>query len=51
MEAAPKVDGRNMIMVLAPDKRAQQASQAHKKPGGDNGSSPVPADGNETQEG
>src|SRR5687767_3399387 len=25
VEAAPKVDGRNMIMVLAPDKRAQQA--------------------------
>src|SRR5438270_5658846 len=24
VEAAPKVDGRNMIMVLAPDKRAQQ---------------------------
>ncbi len=23
VEAAPKVDGRNMIMVLAPDKRAQ----------------------------
>jgi translation initiation factor IF-3 len=28
VEAAPKVDGRNMIMVLAPDKRAQAA--AHK---------------------
>src|SRR3954462_4000191 len=26
VEAAPKVDGRNMIMVLAPDKRAQQAA-------------------------
>jgi translation initiation factor IF-3 len=24
VEAAPKLDGRNMIMVLAPDKRAQQ---------------------------
>jgi translation initiation factor IF-3 len=28
VEAAPKVDGRNMIMVLAPDKRAQAAATA-----------------------
>jgi translation initiation factor IF-3 len=28
VEAAPKLDGRNMIMVLAPDKRAQQQQQA-----------------------
>jgi len=27
VEASPKVDGRNMIMVLAPDRRAQQAAQ------------------------
>ncbi|MDQ1444842.1 MAG: translation initiation factor [Acidimicrobiaceae bacterium] len=27
VEAAPKLDGRNMIMVLAPDKRAQQAAK------------------------
>ena len=26
VEVAPKLDGRNMIMVLAPDKRAQQAA-------------------------
>jgi translation initiation factor IF-3 len=26
VEAAPKLDGRNMLMVLAPDKRAQQAA-------------------------
>jgi len=26
IEAHPKLDGRNMIMVLAPDKRAQQAA-------------------------
>src|SRR5438477_5101893 len=26
VEASPKVDGRNMVMVLAPDKRAQQAA-------------------------
>ena len=30
VEAAPKLDGRNMIMVLAPDKRAQQQQQAAK---------------------
>ena len=28
VEAAPKLDGRNMIMVLAPDKRAQAAHEA-----------------------
>src|SRR3954464_14522610 len=30
VEAAPKVAGRNMIMVLAPDKRAQQAAAKAK---------------------
>ena len=30
VEAAPKVDGRNMIMVLAPDKRAQQQASRQK---------------------
>src|SRR5579864_2904206 len=28
VEAAPKLDGRNMVMVLAPDKRAQSARKA-----------------------
>ena len=28
VEAAPKLDGRNMIMVLAPDRRAQQATRS-----------------------
>jgi translation initiation factor IF-3 len=28
VEAAPKLDGRNMIMVLAPDKRAQAAAKS-----------------------
>jgi len=28
VEAEPKLDGRNMIMVLAPDRRAQQAGRA-----------------------
>ena len=33
IEAAPKLDGRNMIMVLAPDKRAQAAhDQAQTRP-------------------
>jgi translation initiation factor IF-3 len=31
VEAAPKLDGRNMIMVLAPDRRAQQQQQARAK--------------------
>ena len=40
IEAHPKLDGRNMIMVLAPDKRAQQAaaktaSLAEAHPNGD----------------
>jgi translation initiation factor IF-3 len=30
VEAAPRLDGRNMTMVLAPDKRAQQAKRAPK---------------------
>ena len=32
VEAAPRLDGRNMVMVLAPDKRAQQAQQATRGP-------------------
>jgi len=35
VESAPKLDGRNMIMVLAPDKRAQAAARANKNPTGD----------------
>jgi len=30
VEASPKLDGRNMVMVLAPDKRAQQQQQQAK---------------------
>jgi translation initiation factor IF-3 len=33
VESAPKLDGRNMIMVLAPDKRAQAAAKATKAEG------------------
>ncbi|MGH9189096.1 MAG: translation initiation factor IF-3 [Acidimicrobiales bacterium] len=32
VEAAPKLDGRNMIMVLAPDRRAQAAAAKASQP-------------------
>jgi translation initiation factor IF-3 len=37
VEAEPRLDGRNMVMVLAPDKRAKQsaASKAQATSGGD----------------
>ena len=38
VEAAPKLDGRNMTMVLAPDKRAQAAAA---KATSDNGAAPA----------
>ncbi len=51
VEAAPKLDGRNMIMVLAPDKRAQSARKAAPPPahagpnsGGDASQPPVEPD-------
>ncbi len=31
VESAPKLDGRNMIMVLAPDRRSQQAARSPGK--------------------
>ncbi len=49
VEAAPKVDGRNMVMVLAPDKRAQQqaakqpkAGEAAAAPEGNGSTTPTP---------
>ena len=33
VEAVPKLDGRNMVMVLAPDKRAQQAAKSKPRDG------------------
>jgi translation initiation factor IF-3 len=48
VEASPKVDGRNMIMVLAPDKRAQAAgaepAAEHAEPSanGDAPAAPAP---------
>jgi translation initiation factor IF-3 len=32
VEAAPKIDGRNMVMVLAPDRRAAQAGAVRRRP-------------------
>jgi translation initiation factor IF-3 len=46
VEAAPKLDGRNMIMVLAPDRRAQQAAAKAAKAaasGATNGALAAPA--------
>jgi translation initiation factor IF-3 len=31
IEASPKLDGRNMTMVLAPDRKAQAAKREHAK--------------------
>jgi translation initiation factor IF-3 len=42
VEMAPKLDGRNMIMVLAPDRRAQQAAAKAAQTAA-NGSSPAAA--------
>jgi translation initiation factor IF-3 len=41
VEASPKVDGRNMIMVLAPDKRAQVATTEHAAEPSANGDAPA----------
>ena len=44
-ESVPRLDGRNMVMVLAPDKRAKQ-SAASREPGHNgNGSDPKPGTG------
>jgi translation initiation factor IF-3 len=44
-ESVPRLDGRNMVMVLAPDKRAKQ-SAASREPGHNgNGSDPKPVTG------
>ncbi|HEX2851286.1 MAG TPA: translation initiation factor IF-3 [Acidimicrobiales bacterium] len=45
VEAAPKLDGRNMTMVLAPDRRAQ-ASSAPRREGGHR--TPAPAASTDT---
>ena len=43
VEASPKLDGRNMIMVLAPDKRAQQQQQAKARQAPAGESAPAPS--------
>ena len=48
VEAAPKLDGRNMIMVLAPDKRAQAAAKAAATPKGNGAAVPPPQQEQET---
>jgi translation initiation factor IF-3 len=54
VEVVPKLDGRNMIMVLAPDKRAQaalakrlaeEAAATEGTDGADGADAPAPADG------
>ena len=49
VEAEPRLDGRNMVMVLAPDKRARQsaASRAPKDQTADHASDQVAPDGQE----
>lgn len=52
VESAPKLDGRNMIMVLAPDRRSQQAARSGGKdtPGAASSAqsaSPAPANGSQ----
>jgi translation initiation factor IF-3 len=48
VEAAPRLDGRNMTMVLAPDKRVQaewarrQAEEAAEAGGGNGATAPQP---------
>jgi translation initiation factor IF-3 len=50
VESAPKLDGRNMIMVLAPDKRAQAAAKATKADGAGNTEATPPTPEQQTQE-
>ena len=50
VESAPKLDGRNMIMVLAPDKRAQAAAKATKTEGGAGNTDAPPTPEQQTQE-
>jgi translation initiation factor IF-3 len=46
VEAEPRLDGRNMVMVLAPDKRAKQAAAARASRDGD-GAGPAEGSTNE----
>jgi hypothetical protein len=42
VESMPRLDGRNMVMVLAPDKRAQAAAKATAPPAEDAPGGPAP---------
>jgi translation initiation factor IF-3 len=48
VEAAPKLDGRNMIMVLAPDRRAQQAAASATSASGPEAGADTPATATDT---
>jgi translation initiation factor IF-3 len=51
VEAAPKLDGRNMIMVLAPDRRAKQVARKESgAPDEDGGAAVPPAPGHSQPE-
>ena len=43
VEAEPRLDGRNMIMVLAPDKRARQSAAAREARPDEAGQAAAPA--------
>ena len=43
VEVVPKLDGRNMTMVLAPDKKAKAARDAQRKAETDNDKQVAPA--------
>ena len=45
VEAAPRLDGRNMVMVLAPDKRAQRSAAARAEKADGPGDRAVAANG------
>jgi translation initiation factor IF-3 len=48
VESEARLDGRNMVMVLAPDKRARQsqaAKTAHDEPGAEQAAAPSPTNG------
>ncbi len=44
MEAVPRLDGRNMTMVLAPEKKAPPPKQKAPRPEGSDSSAPAPSD-------
>jgi translation initiation factor IF-3 len=50
VEAAPKLDGRNMVMVLAPDKRAKRGGPGPAPNGRGSSSSPAPSEAAEAPE-